>query len=279
MQPTKQDIEAQVKQALEQEYIRNVDYQNLKDWANRMIDEAFKKEVSDKCYEQAGNDEELRRDATIISSEFGVMGLYEVPSRLKKLDAWKVKPAKRLKDWGKPFPANFMPLVVAFFENWKQLASDVAAIKPFIVKGRIKSDNPKPEPKNPTATCQICQQEYCVMPGSGVIYLHGYQRPGWGYVIGNCDGAQYPPYEQSCDRAKEVKATFEEMVRCRKSFLEHFHEVTSLTWKKHETIYPGHPDWNKAFDSHKTLLELELSSWEREVKRLERIIQSWKPAS
>jgi len=46
-------------------------------------------------------------------------------------------------------------------------------------------------------TCAICFHEQ-VVRGDQMV-LHGYQRPGHGYIIGNCFGVGYKPYELSAD--------------------------------------------------------------------------------
>jgi hypothetical protein len=43
-------------------------------------------------------------------------------------------------------------------------------------------------------TCQWCFGEYKVN-GRGDVVLHGYQRPGWGYTVGNCNGVGHQPFE------------------------------------------------------------------------------------
>lgn len=47
--------------------------------------------------------------------------------------------------------------------------------------------------------CAICMNEQVVR--NGVMVLHGYQRPGHGYIIGNCFGIAYPPYRRRRRRA------------------------------------------------------------------------------
>ncbi len=47
--------------------------------------------------------------------------------------------------------------------------------------------------------CPICQRDIKVRTG---LVHHGYERPGVGYIIGDCPGVGYPPYEKStaaCD--------------------------------------------------------------------------------
>lgn len=55
-----------------------------------------------------------------------------------------------------------------------------------------------------TATCQICERT-CKIPG-GRISLHGYKRPGCGWIQGSCFGANAMSYEQSCDTLKQYIA-------------------------------------------------------------------------
>ena len=57
-------------------------------------------------------------------------------------------------------------------------------------------------------TCQACfnQQK---LPG-GMLSLHGYQRPGVGFIQGRCPGVGYPPYEESCELVKTFRVDLKE---------------------------------------------------------------------
>ena len=51
-------------------------------------------------------------------------------------------------------------------------------------------------------TCQAC---FLVQKlPNGKISLHGYERPGDGYIMGDCEGSYHLPYEQSCEITKIV---------------------------------------------------------------------------
>jgi hypothetical protein len=45
--------------------------------------------------------------------------------------------------------------------------------------------------------CQICEGDQKLHGGR--LVHHGYQRPGHGYIVGDCPGVHEPPYEASCD--------------------------------------------------------------------------------
>jgi len=54
-----------------------------------------------------------------------------------------------------------------------------------------------------TTTCQVCGRD--ILANTGVIAHHGYERPqGWYSQTASCMGARFVPYEESCDRLKEV---------------------------------------------------------------------------
>jgi hypothetical protein len=53
---------------------------------------------------------------------------------------------------------------------------------------------------NPSGTCQCCFGHYKVV--RGITSLHGYERPGNGYIVGACNGQQALPYQQSCELTK-----------------------------------------------------------------------------
>jgi hypothetical protein len=50
--------------------------------------------------------------------------------------------------------------------------------------------------------CQVCGRP--IKAGKGFIAHHGYKRPGWGWQTASCEGALYLPFEESCDRLREV---------------------------------------------------------------------------
>ena len=47
--------------------------------------------------------------------------------------------------------------------------------------------------------CQACFRDVAVYPGSGLVVAHNYRRPGFGYIVQNCGGADWQPYADSCE--------------------------------------------------------------------------------
>lgn len=68
-------------------------------------------------------------------------------------------------------------------------------------EGRRHSDAEPKEKSGFEGTCQICFRGQ--QTRDGLLVLHGYQRPGHGYVVGKCWGVAYAPFEVSCERTKE----------------------------------------------------------------------------
>lgn len=67
---------------------------------------------------------------------------------------------------------------------------------------------PTPVDAEPSATCQICFREQ--QTRAQRLVLHGYRRPGFGYIVGECWGVGYAPFEVSCERTKQY---IEEVLR------------------------------------------------------------------
>lgn len=51
---------------------------------------------------------------------------------------------------------------------------------------------PKKEPVRPRAECQICERRQAT--NAGVLWHHGYTRPGIGFIVGDCPGVNHKPY-------------------------------------------------------------------------------------
>lgn len=52
---------------------------------------------------------------------------------------------------------------------------------------------PKKEPVKPRAECQICERKQA-LDNHGSLGHHGYKRPGWGCIEGDCMGVGHGPY-------------------------------------------------------------------------------------
>lgn len=70
----------------------------------------------------------------------------------------------------------------------------------------------KPVSKNRNGTCQCCFAEQKVSKGGGkLMALHGYLRPGHGYIQGRCRGENEVPFEVSCEQTKVFRQELQEM--------------------------------------------------------------------
>lgn len=75
-------------------------------------------------------------------------------------------------------------------------------------------------------TCQACFNAQVIKATGGkkvhTMVLHGYERPGFGYIKGNCAGVGHPPYELSCELTKAWKKQCEQHLATRKADLARY---------------------------------------------------------
>lgn len=92
---------------------------------------------------------------------------------------------------------------------------------------------PQRESKNPEGLCQVCFRTYRVQ--RACISLHGFQRPGDGYLYGRCPGAKYAPFEVSCERTKEYLSMLRAEEARRVADLNNLQapDLQSLPWNYH----------------------------------------------
>lgn len=70
---------------------------------------------------------------------------------------------------------------------------------------------------NPGGTCQVCFAVQRVVHGTEA--LHGYNRPGVGYIFGQCPGSQHLPFEKDCTLTKAHLARLETILVEKKAYL------------------------------------------------------------
>ena len=59
--------------------------------------------------------------------------------------------------------------------------------------------------------CQICEGEFKL--AGGLMVHHGYKRPGYGHIVGDCMGVNELPYEKSAEVCKRYLALVQDELR------------------------------------------------------------------
>lgn len=97
--------------------------------------------------------------------------------------------------------------------------------------------------------CQVCLRPLVAKPtresgGKMVMVKHGYERPGYGYLVGECSGVGHPPFELSCELTKEWRNTLKNtIIPNQKTVVAN---LESGKTKRFETTYQGPPPLYKS---------------------------------
>lgn len=133
--------------------------------------------------------------------------------------------------------------------------------------------------------CPVCYGDFIVH--KNVMVLHGYQRPGWGYVVGDCFGVGYAPLEVSpngliryVDHLKLVQINIERTLAdlpklTHLEVQEGYDRKTKLPTLKKYT--PGEVGWDRVFAAHKRRIELDLENIKFDIQERQKTIAAWQP--
>lgn len=177
------------------------EYKDAKDTLSRRFDEAYEALRGPYLYGKGYSPDSEWEDK--LGSHYGLHSAISVAKRLAKLP-----PA--------PTP-QFDHDVREFFAATRPIAVMIADLKAKVIKGR--KPNPDVIAKKAAVAasrvgrdgeCQICQRRH-ILDSRGNLVLHGYQRPGHGYIVGDCFGVGHPPWEVSSD----ALATWIEQLKAR----------------------------------------------------------------
>lgn len=249
--------------------IRNVVLQDVKFILSRIVDEAWKKLVSEP-YFNAGKWQGQPEDVQALYDSILIMGLHDVIAASKKVaKSTATGPAA---DAMRAYCAEVLPLSQA-----------VASLKDKVLKGRAPSTGPaKPEnPNKVVKTCPVCIRPIAVLRGT--MAHHGYQRPGQGRQTASCPGIRFKPLEVSSEGLEWLIATLRERLAGLKN--SHANQATYPEFliakrtnnDQAEKITRDDPMWQRLFARHIAEIESEIGGLERELPGLERLLASWKP--
>lgn len=158
--------------------------------------------------------------------------------------------------------------------------------------------------------CPVCERDIKVRDNR--LVHHGYQRPGHGYIVGDCFGVGYEPYELSATCCEEYLKLVLSRVRMYADnlralegpngpeylYFENYDVETGkyirgpsgqpvsikLTHDEADALSARLPSWeSNRYSWERTLritiaqMRSQLDSWDREGRRIEHLIETWRP--
>lgn len=165
--------------------------------------------------------------------------------------------------------------------RWDDLAANALGVE----KGTDKPS--KARGSGGLGTCGVCFGVYKTRPkgDSLAMVMHGYERPGGGYIERECSGAGLPPFELS-DRATKVA------LEGNLSLIDGYKDtLRNLETGKIKMIDPSWyggvrfkeltPDdgiqWEQAVEYYKKSLERQIATVEKTNAPLKALVNHWKP--
>lgn len=133
--------------------------------------------------------------------------------------------------------------------------------------------------------CSVCFGDFIATPGN--LVLHGYSRPGHGYIIGDCHGMPFPPLEVSCAGAKSwleilqahQKHTNEALANAAKADSHRVPDGYAARGEvqKYKTINRGEIGFESAKARLISELEFTLRQLDRDIATYTEVIRTWAP--
>jgi len=134
-----------------------------------------------------------------------------------------------------------------------------------------------------TGTCPCCFRN--VKMHEGRIVLHGYNRPGHGYIIGRCFGVGYEPYERSTKGTENILEVVKSGLEGCKARLEALRSETYRESFRERKKYMrgyvdvdyGEPGWDRARKLAIEEADRDVRRHESDVRFFTEQIEAWEP--
>jgi len=137
--------------------------------------------------------------------------------------------------------------------------------------------------ENHCGKCPVCGGDYKRTHGNKMVH-HGYERPGDGYIHGDCYGVGYLPYEVSDEGCVAYKALLAPMViECGIRMDALVNGKVISMWVKlvqgepAVEITPEHKEWTKQLEIATIECKQKLDTLKSEVARMDQWIKDWLP--
>lgn len=177
-----------------------------------------------------------------------------------------------------------------------KLASDVA-------KANARADKQRAHQADrdeKCGTCPCCFGDYVVTSHHDArnkrvttkMVHHGYERPGVGYIVGDCHGVGFEPFEVSCEGTKSWLNVLKQTLERTKTMLVGLDSVPSVSvvtgtkytgygrrrvaLPEYKTIKRGEPGFDREIEILRGKYERQIDSLKRDIATYTKHIADWK---
>lgn len=167
--------------------------------------------------------------------------------------------------------------------NYLRQVSDALGLPTY----QEERENAKPRTRENTGTCPCCFRNHKLASkgkeeGRPGMVLHGYERPGHGYLNGQCFGVYYAPYELSSAGTNDFRAWFAErlaneqgvLARLKGGEVDELYESRGFR-KPPVLVKKGDPSFDSLLRSKIVDVEMKINHIERTIAFLDKRIASW----
>ena len=128
-----------------------------------------------------------------------------------------------------------------------------------------------------TGTCPACWGNYKLEGGK--LVMHGYRRPGYGFIQGRCFAVGYGPVETSDVGLVDFKAELEDSLELTKQELGAAisGDVKQIAGRRGEVITRGQPAFDRLLEDLIRNLKRQVELIGGEVENYDKLIAAWKP--
>lgn len=130
--------------------------------------------------------------------------------------------------------------------------------------------------------CEICGalQKLRKVGDHYVMVHHGYQRPGHGYIVGDCFGVNYQPYEKSTEALVAYLPRLKNYLRDETQRLHNLMNGRVKSFKlkrRHQDIIitPDDVEWEQTLKNHITATERQIEFINDDIDSCQKKINNW----
>lgn len=280
-------IVSELKQAITEGKIWNVDYKDISEDANRGAENEKRNNVSP--LEKRGDD----WWAYSVADRQMLMD-WDIPYSVLHYPGWLKRSQKKLLTVS---IQNFPELEARHIhiKRWAIVAELLKEAKPLIVKGR-KPNTGIIEPRSNTV-CQICARQIELF--GKTIAHHGYERPGTGWQTASCEGARELSFNLSRDvlgqHIKNVELRIRTIANLLQSYIDRmvtrvpgptirrqkgdplYNPLDSNTWTDRPLIDSSHTKFEYFYQIAQASVETELRQLKAYKEYQVTRYNNWKP--